>query len=173
MAQYMRPDGDDAQTGDWEPEPSDTTLWDTMDETSPNDSDYVWHNAVEGGYTEWFRVTLGNPVGEPGTGVGTLRWRLGRIDGAKTIYIRVYLRQGATPKFTGPERLVTDSWTTHSETVSQIEMDAITDWNDLNVHFVVSTVSGGGKPSDPAISWCEFEVPDAGILYIPKIMMIT
>ena len=144
--------------GSWEPEPSDTTLWNTMDESEANDSDYAWHDAVAG--NEYFQVSLSNPSGTPGSGTGTIRWRISRIDGAKITKMTAYLYELGTLRFTGTEYEITDSFVTREETVDAGSMASITDWNSLSLMFKVTTVSGGGKASDPAISWVEFEVPD-------------
>ena len=172
MAQYMRPDGDDAQSGDWEPEPSDTTLWDVIDESSPNDSDYAWHNAIVVG--EYFRVTLSNPAETPdSSGTHTMKFRASKIDGAKLIKVKLELRQGSTTVIATKETYflegVIDDFIS---TLSQEQVDNITDYNDLRFHFECTAVIGTGKSSDPAIYWAEFEVPDAGVLYVPKIIGI-
>jgi len=120
MAQFLRPDGDQAQSGDWEAIPDDGVLWDKMDEAEANDSDYAWHDAIAA--AEYFEVTLGNPAATPGSGTSTVRWRLKRIGGAKTTNMKCELRQGATAKASQTVEL-TDAWQALSFTT-----DLVTDW---------------------------------------------
>jgi len=169
-ADFLEPDGDVAQSGGWEPEPADgAVLWTTMDEFSPDDTDYAWHNAIAP--TEYFEISLSNPSGTPGVGTQTVYWRLDRIGGAKTTYIKCELRQGAIVKASQTVEL-TDALQALSFTNSA----EITDWTDLRLRFLCDSVSGGGAASDPAITWAIFEIPledPVAPTYIPKIMMIT
>lgn len=161
MSQFLRPNGDVGQSGSWVPEPSDTTLWNVIDETSANDSDYVWHNAVGGG--EWFEVSLNNPGAIPGSGDHIFRIRVGRIDGTKEILVRMSLYQGETEIcFKATNFPFGDEFTTLFHTLTEEQKANITDYNSLTIKVTVTSTSGGGKSSDPAISWAEFEVPDGG-----------
>ena len=168
MSQFLRPDGDGSQSGDWEPEPSDTTLWNVIDEAEANDADYAWHDACAG--FEYFYVTLSNCT-PPGPGTGTIRWRQKRIDGGKVTTIDAAIFEGEYPRFTSDEKTLTDDWVEETYAVTQVQMDSISDWNNISLRFLVR-VSGGGKAPDPAISWAEFEVPDAAApsAWTPKII---
>lgn len=156
--------------GDWLPEPADTDWWDVLDEASPNDSDYVWIDGAAEDDNVEVKFT-GPSGGVPGTGTGTIRWRQKRIDGAKTTTITAYLVEGSTVRSTSTAREVVDTIQQEEHTVTQEEMDTITDWNNLHVTFAIN-VSGGGKASDPIITWDEFEIPDAAPVGFLKPTMI-
>jgi hypothetical protein len=169
MAQLLRPISDIANPGNWVPEPSDTTLWDVMDEASPNDADYAWLNAVSGG--EQFSVNISAPGETPGSGgIGdiTVRWRAARIDGAQVIQLRLVLLEGIFSRGIDQETLSNEPFSAYEFTNTA----EISDFTDLKIAFDLFDVSGGGKASDPAISWVEIEVPDAAApsAYIPKII---
>ena len=170
MSQILRPVSD-YDVGDYEPEPSDTTLWNTIDEASPNDSDYAWLNACSGVY-EYFEVDV-TTVDPPGSGTGTLRWRFARIDGTKNITFICQLLEGGVYLCDLDSLLVSDdNWHQRGVVVSQEELGLVTDWSNVQLRLGGAAAAGGGKSPDPAISWAEFEVPDAGVLYVPKIMKI-
>jgi len=120
VSQFLRPDGDQAQSGDWEAIPDDGVLWDKMDEAEANDADYAWHDAIDVG--EYFEVSLSNPSSTPGSGTQTVRWRIKRIGGNKVPVMKCELRQGATVKASQTVE-ITDSWQALSFTT-----DAVTGW---------------------------------------------
>lgn len=170
MSQFMRPDGDRTQDGDWVPEPSDTNLWDVIDEAEANDADYAWINAVGSGESFW--VTLSNPSGTPGSGTGTVRVRAKKIEGATTVKIHIYVQEDLVTIYdeTHADAITTD-FVTYVYTVPSVNMGNVTVWADVEL-LIKMEVSGGGKGSDPAISWVEFEVPDAAApsAFIPRII---
>lgn len=157
MSQFCRPDADIAQSGGWVPLPADTVLWDVMDEVSPNDGDYAWHNAIVVG--EYFTISIAPPGAPPGSGgIGdvTFRIRAAKIDGAKNPQLRVRLYEGVALRGTFFCLPSTSTYITYSDTNTV----AISDFSDLRIEVYCSGIMGGGKAPDPAVSWAEVEVPD-------------
>jgi len=158
MSQFCRPDADITQSGDWNPQPSNTALWDVMDEATPNDGDYAWHDSIIVG--EYFSISIAPPGETPGSGgIGdvTFRIRAAKIDGAKNPQLRVRLFEGIEARglfFCLPS---TSTYTTYFST----NTGAISDFSDLRIEVYCSGIMGGGKAPDPAVSWAEVEVPDA------------
>lgn len=144
--------GDLAQDGGWESIPDNDILWDKLDELSPNDLDYAWHNAVDAG--DYFEVALSDPGETPADGVSTVRWRLQRIGGSNGTQVKCELRQGAVVK-ASQEVAISDGL----QALNFENSAEITDWTDLRLRFTIPSVTKKGD--DVAVMWAEFEVPDA------------
>lgn len=155
MSQFLRPDSDRLNPGGWLPVPANTTLWNVIDEATPNDADYAW---IDGGVGT-FGVYLSNPGETPGSGDYIMRWRGRRLAGGRTLFLKCQLIEGVNQR-ADAEYQLTDSWQLFTYTLTSEEVASIENFDNLDMRFLVRS-EGGGSPSDPAVSWAEFEVPDA------------
>lgn len=162
MAQFARPDSNITVSNMIEFRDSYTLI----DESTPSDADSV---ASTNNTTAEFECGLSN-VTDPGSVAGTVRFRYAKTNagtpdsGGNDSTITVRLMQGTTQINTITWQQVASSatWALREFTVSSTMMDSITDFTDLRLEFVI--VGGGGGPSarrGAAISWAEFELPDA------------
>lgn len=158
MAQYGRPDSDVTATnfaGFSATTPG--SFYTNIDESSANDSDYVYTIGTSATY----ECGLSN-VTDPGVHTGhTFRWRVslsGPLGGGDDpIGYSVSLYQGATliSTYSGSVAIATVAGA--SQTLSSGEAGSITDYTDLRLRFVVASATS------PAVrfTWAELEVPDA------------
>lgn len=152
MAQFARPDAD-VSAGSWTPNPAAPgTLYDKIDETSPDDTDYII--ALSNTTCEINLSDVTDPVSNDGH---IIRWRgkMGLLSAGVSIEVRLF--QGAVQKATTGAVAQDFVFTTREYTLSAIEASGITDYTDLRIK-VIST--GTDAPFDEAdVSWAEFEVP--------------
>ena len=127
-----------------------------IDESSTDD-DTTYAEAQQGSATypnfpaHELEVHLGNPVGSPGPGEAqgmVVRTRFKRTDSFTpgNITVVVTLRQGTTSIAT---KTITDFeissfWTTYELTLSNSEVDAITDHTDLRIEVIATITFGSG-----------------------------
>jgi hypothetical protein len=152
MAQYARPN-DDVDTG-WSYS-TGSTLYECIDEVTPNDSDYIYTDTETTCQIGLATVT------DPQVGTGhTCRWRWKSVGGVppQRGTIRLY-QAGTTLRATLADNLtVGTSWEDGDYTLSEGEANAITDYSDLSVRFQATAL---GSSEELAVSWFELEVPDA------------
>jgi len=135
-AYALRPDGD-VTVGTWQNELGGTTLYTSIDEPVPVDTDYVWHNAPP--LNSYFEVSLTNPAGNVPANNHYLRWRARRIGGTLTTTIKCELRQGASTVIVSDEQtLNNDNFQTFEKQLSAGEIASITDYDDLRLRFTVT-----------------------------------
>ena len=132
------PDGDVA-VNSWKNEVEGSTLWSSIDEEPYDDDDYVYFDGAGG--SEYFEVSLSDPTHDSdGTGIYTIYWRSGKIQGDATIVMKVELRQGAV-LIASDEETITGSFVSYEYQLTQGEIDSITDFDDLRLRFIVVSVT--------------------------------
>jgi len=160
MTQFLRPDGtlqNSSITGDHT----------AIDEVTASDADFLYSaNQANTAY----ECSLSNPVGTPGSGTVTVRFRSaqtnnGVVSGSgSAASMAAALYQGATPISSGPTVSAEGAWTAHAWSPTSGELANITDWNDLRLVFTIT--GSGGSPANRrgyGISWAELEAPDAPV----------
>jgi hypothetical protein len=156
---FLRPDSDIANVPalTWMGQDSGTNLYTYIDEATTNDADYVWtDNAAD---AEYFTVGVSDPSGSPTGGVHTLRVRLSRLAGARTIYIAQELYEDGTRLIATNSGICNGTaWTTYSHTLTAGEVSSTTNYNNLSMKFLTYGQAGGGGKPDPAVSYAVFEV---------------
>ena len=148
MAQFARPVSD--VTTDW----TTTPLWSKLDETSPDDGDFITGT----GNAQTFEVKL-SAVTDPAIGTGHVaRIKAQATGGQAAEKLNTWgLYQGATPIVTSNQTIARGSFNEYSISLSEAQADAITDYSDLRIRGL--TAQGAGETID--VSWAELEVPDA------------
>lgn len=133
----LRPDGD-VTAGGFQNELGGATLYASIDEQMPADTDYVWHSApIVGSYCE---VTLSNPGGDVPAGNHVIRWRARRLSGTLTTTMKCELRQGDTV-IASDEQILSDNYQTFEKALTGGEIASITDYTDLRIRFTVTGLS--------------------------------
>lgn len=128
--QKARP-GSDISTGGWLPS-SGSDLYAMLDETSYNDSDYIY--SPNNPTTETAEVKF-TSVTDPGVHTGhILRFRLAAV-GLDTVF-DVYLMQGATQIATWQKTVTAGNTVSYEETLTSGEASNITDYTDLRIKVV-------------------------------------
>lgn len=155
MVQFSRPDSD-ITVGGWNPNPvTPATLWDKIDETSPNDTDYISSGlSTNNDLAEVGLTDVVDPLDDTGH-VMRFRARLGVGTIAASCTFALF--QGTTQIKTQSQAL-TGTPTTYSFTLSSPEASGITDYNDLRFRF---TATGIGFEEYIDVTWAELEVPEA------------
>jgi hypothetical protein len=159
MAQFARPDSTVTAS-------NVTGGFSAIDEAVASDADFAWS---ANNTTAELEVGLSD-VSDPAAGSGhVVRYRYAKTNngtpdsGGNNGTLEVRLLQGSTLVATSGSIAVSSAtWTAGNFTLAAIEADAITDYTDLRLEFVL--VGGGGSPSvrrGVGVSWVELEVPDA------------
>lgn len=152
MAQFARPDQDVAD-GAWTPVGGPSDLFDCVDESSPNDSDYM--EDVANNTTAELGLTS---VSDPGVGTGhIIRFRMQGNGGAGPERCNVQLFEGATLRADTGSQTSRGAWDTKVYTLTEAEADSIGAYTDLRFKVISSNLAGG---ETMWVSWAEFEVPD-------------
>jgi hypothetical protein len=141
VAQFARPDADLANTGWTNEAASGTDLFQSLDETSANDSDFAQSASAPSDDPLVVRLSdVEDPVSSSGH---TVRFRYKKnTTGGATINLTVELREGYVDEGTQGTLIAStvvndiDSITTGSISLSGAEADAITDYTDLALRFV-------------------------------------
>jgi hypothetical protein len=130
VVQKARP-GSDISAGGWLPS-TGSDLYAMLDETSYNDSDYIY--SPDNPTTETAEIKF-TSITDPGVHTGhTLRFRLAAV-GQDTVF-DVYLMCGATQIATWQKTVVAGDTTTYTETLTTGEAGNITDYTDLRIKVV-------------------------------------
>ena len=128
--QRARPSSDISSNG-WLPS-SGSDLYAMLDETSYNDSDYIY--SPDNPTTQAAEVKF-SAITDPGVNTGhVLRFRLAAV-GQDTVF-DVYLMCGATQIATWQKTVIAGVTTTYSETLTVGEAGNITDYSDLRIKVV-------------------------------------
>ena len=155
MAQFARPDSD-ISAGLWDPVGGPSSLFDALNESTPNDgTDYI--EALNGENTT---CELGlTDVDDPGISTGhIIRFRMQGTGSGGPERCKVQLFDGATEIANTGNQTSRSAWGTKSYTLSIAETDAIGDYTDLRFKITSSNLGG---TEDMWVTWAEFEVPDA------------
>ena len=138
MAQFARPDGDQS-VGNWTTDGGGTTnLYQSIDEASPNDSDYVRSELSPS--SSAYECTLGN-IEDPQSSSGhVVRYRYRKdAAGGQQVDLTVQLRQGASTVIASATHTnISETITAGSFTLSGAEADSITDYTDLRLRFIAT-----------------------------------
>jgi len=171
MTQYARPSSDITTTGITGV--GSATLWQNVDESSANDSDYNWStiNAVRTYECKLSSVSLG------GSGSYVVKYRLVRVlsggaldvdEDGNDFTVTVSLVQNTT--VIASEVRNTSSfapsgvWNEYTLTLTSPQVASITDGADLRLRFVTTASGGGGSSrAGMGVSFCEFAIPDAPV----------
>lgn len=159
MAQFSRPDADDA-IGVWTNSAgTQVNLWSYVDEATADDADFVQNDAPAAG--ELCDLGL-STITDPQVSTGhVIRWRYRKNAAAgKSVQVTLKLRQGATDIVTRTFSAISEVWTQDNYTLTAAEADSITNYANLNVRLE-GIQSGGGAGRTVQVSWVELETPDA------------
>lgn len=156
MAQFARPDSDVA-AGGWTPQGGPVTLFDALNEITPDDLDFI--ESANNPALDTSEVGLSN-VDDPAVSTGhVLRYRYAKdTAGGRQIDLTVTLLQGATTIASFNHVNISDVITQQNQTLTGPQADAITDYTDLRIEFIADAVGGGGARAGQ-VMWAEFEVP--------------
>lgn len=128
--EYLRPDGTDS-AGSWTTDTGATTnLHLAIDEVTASDADFI--QSEESPSTSVCRIALSNPAGnDPSTtDAVALDYRF-RKEGSATINIIVRLEEGTTTIASQTHNDVTTSWTAGTITLSTLEKNNVTNWDNM------------------------------------------
>lgn len=166
--QYARPDEDvskenwdDAAGGD-----NDNILYDEIDESIQNNSDYSSSGSLSFlDTTETWEAGLSSVI-DPQTSSNHIVKYVYRknTSGGNVIDLTVRLMQGGTTIATWTHSGISETFTLASQTLSGAQTDSITNYSDLRLRFT-GTYSSGIIARTAEISWAEFEVPAASGVY--------
>lgn len=161
MAQFARPDGTVASSGNWRDQANQTTnIYQAIDESTPSDADYVYVPQPDA--TVFYEASLSNVTDPNGNTAHVLRYRQRKNNGGgRAIDVTVELREGATVRASWANTNISDVASTVAQTLTSTQADSITDYSNLSVRVRPAMV-GNGSPRDYHLTWVEFEVPDSG-----------
>lgn len=131
--QFARPDSD-ISIGEWTDQNGGTTdLWSVIDESTPNDSDYVTRvidsnpNTLEVGFED---------LTDPGLHTEHfVRYRYCKDNAAKTAQLKVYLMDGSTQIASWTHSDVSESWANAQQELTTEQASNITDYTNLRLRF--------------------------------------
>ena len=131
-----------------------TTLHEATDEVAANDdTDYMTT-----GTDTTAELTL-SALTDPASSIGhILRFRITSIGAGSKERCQIQLYQGTTLIASTGTETSRDAYATFEYTLAGAEADAITNYADLRVRVVSSSVGAG---EEVRVTWVEFEVPDA------------
>lgn len=169
MAQTLTPDGDDAMSG-W------TGSFTDVDESPANDADYI-EQEFAADVSDTFRLTFSN-VNDPLVGDNhtfTIRTRIDAAPATQTGSWVAALKQGAATIATFTAWVDTDGagFADHTFTLTQVQKDAISDYNDLKIEISFTSNAGNSVAVDAQCSWIEGSVPDLQTIHYPAVMDTT
>ncbi|TWT49012.1 hypothetical protein KOR42_39280 [Thalassoglobus neptunius] len=164
MTQTARPTSD-ITVNDWtRQDGAGFSLYTTIDEVTPSDSDYVQSSDSVNDHCEFALDALDDPMVASGH---VLRCRYKKSSsGGNSRDLRFALYQGATQIASRTDIAISDAWTTELLTLSAGEANAITDYSDLRVRLEAFGTVAGGSSRRVNVSAVWLEVPDAGGLLI-------
>jgi len=129
---FLRPDADDLD-GNWTTQAGSTTLFNVLDEETPDDADYIRSGPAP--VNDIARLRLSDPVGGVNTSQDvTVRYRYGK-SGPGKIDMTVRLKEGTTTRATWTHTNVGTSLTTAAQVLSGGEKSSIADWSNLFIEF--------------------------------------
>jgi hypothetical protein len=139
---FLRPDADDTD-GTWTNELGATSLYESIDETSASDADYI--RSASDPVSDLCKIRLSNPgttVAEP----AIVRVRYKKDGTGSDIDLTVRLLQGASEiaAWTYPD--IDTTYVTAEETLTTPEFELISDFDDLFLEFTANVSSTAGSP---------------------------
>lgn len=154
MVQIARPDSD-ISTGLWGPIGGPSTLFEAIDEVTPDDNDYIEALNGENTTCELGLTTITDPTASTGH---IIRFRIQGTGSGAPERCEVELYDGATLIAGTGTRASRAAWSTEVYTLSEPETNNIGDYSDLRFKIISSNLGG---TEDMWCSFAEFEVPDA------------
>jgi hypothetical protein len=137
IGSLLVPDGVAGSTGTWRNElDSDTNLWQSVDETTASDSDYVWNTDPTN--AQYIEFSLTNPSGTPGDGDVVVLWRGVDWSGLGAETCTVQLRQGTSTVIASGAMALSSAIKGGYFQLTAGEKSNITDWNDLRIRITVT-----------------------------------
>ena len=160
MAQFARPDND-ISAGLWEPQGGPTSLFDSLNETSPNDgTDYI--EALNGENTTC-ELGLSNVTDPISNTEHIIRFRIQGTGTGGPERCKVQLFDGGSLIADTGNKTSRGTWKTITYTLTTTEADNINDYNNLRFKIISSNL---GASEDMWVTWAEFEVPDISVTVI-------
>lgn len=131
----MVPDGLVASTGTWlDQSGGSSNLWQKIDESLPDDTDYVKDTDPSTGH--YIEFSLSNPGGAPGSGDVVLFWRGSDSSALGHSQATIQLRQGASTVIASQQVTLTTTPKVYFFTLTAGERASITDWDDLRIRII-------------------------------------
>jgi hypothetical protein len=161
--QYARPDGTNS-AGSWTHSGA-LSLHEAVDETSPDDSDYM--SAPNDTTAELSLSSITDPVVHTGH---VIRFRILSIGGGAKERCQVQLYDGANPIASSNAEQSRTSYSTFTYSILEAEAANISSYANLSIRIVSSSVGGG---EEVRLSWVELEVPDATGATAPTVSIPT
>lgn len=161
MAQFARPDNDDIIGNYIDELGGNTNIFQSIDESSFDDSDYVNSGTVGAGVEDYNAGA--SVITDPVSSVNhTVRWRYRKDQsGGRAIEAILQIRQAGVIIVTRNFLDISTLFTQDTYTFSAAEADSITDYSNLNFRLIGKR-SGTGGGRELHVSWIELEVPNAG-----------
>lgn len=129
--QFLRPDND-AAIGSWTDEVGGTTnIFNSIDETSPNDSDYIISGV---GSNDVARFRLSDLTSAPGN-AAVVKYRIFKDTASNQVDLTITLKEGSTIIASWVHTDISTTPTTFMRTLSPSEYASITDFNNLFIEF--------------------------------------
>lgn len=152
MAQFALPMLDIVING-WTAEGGPTDLYDAINESTADDSDYI-----ETIGDDTAEVALTTPT-DPEVATGhIIHFRIQGNGSGGPERCEAHLYEGANLRASSGTRTSRAAWSTETYTLSAAEANSITAYTDLRLRFVASNM---GDPETMWVSWAQLEVPDA------------
>jgi hypothetical protein len=127
---FSRPDADNSDGG-WTDHTGGTSLYAAIDDPVVDDGDYI--QSSDDPANDICKISLANPGVTPGMPF-TVRYR-GMKSGPGTMELRARLLQGTTEIASWTESDISSTPTTFEHTLTQLQFDAITNFDDLFIEL--------------------------------------
>ena len=167
---FARPDSD-VSKGNWDDKDfgnDNNLLFDELDEVTRDDTDLVNSDDLQDDdQTEVFEVALSD-VSDPNSSSDHKVKYVYRKDvtGGNTIDFTAKLLQNSTEIGSWTHSDIGDAFVQANQTLTAIQADSITDYNDLRLEFTaqcIPTCNGGGQARIVHVTWAEMEFTDTTI----------
>ena len=157
MTQYARPDSD-VSDGNWlNSADNNTNLYSYVDESSVNDSDYIYADD-QWGSTEICILGLGDVTDPSSAADHKITVRALENMGFGGVDLNVILQQGTTT-IRSHTFNPSSGFANYTTTLTSSQANAITDYSDLRIK--ISATDQMGSEATTQVSWAYFECPDA------------
>lgn len=153
MSQYARPSQDVGYNSNWVP--SDGSSWyGVLDESSPDDDDYVREAAAVGTATMEVILSAVDAPSDRTNHIARVRYRR---NSSLTATFTFYLYEGASLRHSQSISPTSTNYATSTIAIPTTAAELLSDYSDLRFRFSAPSTN----PDNPYISWVELEVPDA------------
>src|SRR5215211_1818372 len=129
---FLRPDADSTDGGWTNEAGSNVDLFASIDEASANDADYIQSAASPN--SDVCKISLGDSAFALIAPV-YVRYRYKKSDAAQTMALTVRLLEGTTQRASWAHTDISTSFVTAEQTLTEGELAAITDFNNLFLEF--------------------------------------